>query len=407
MRLLATILLLAAPLLAQDEERSYGQTLRMKVDVGGEERKIAFFIPDNVKKGESFPVLVALPDTQGKAMLELGQWQQPAYDKRFCIFSVDIKTSGEQGWHPTDQLEMQRDMEAVTEGMRIAREEAKSRGILLDDAATVLTGFSGGTYLTLWLGIRRPDLFMAVCGRCCVFHKQTVEFSKFDKVEPNKAMPIFLYYGEVDNPRVKKETELAKASLDGAGFTNVTLKVIPSMAHESKPEVFLEWYGKLLKETEKPRKEAAKVRVEVEKIRADVGAGKASAYGKLQKLVEQEKKLGVRGGAGDLLAAVLGAAKKKWELAENLEADNQFQEAIDVFGQIEKDYHPLDISKEARERRLKIQNSNGFKAAEMLAKAKDLIEKGARDKAVPILEKVAQEYPDTPAADEARLLLTG
>jgi predicted esterase len=379
----------------------------MKIDVGGEERKIALFIPDAVKKGESFPLLVALPDTQGKAMLEVGQWQQPAFDKRFCVFSVDIKTSGELGWHPRDQLEMQRDMEAVTEGMRVAREEAKAKGILLDESATVLTGFSGGTYLTLWLGIRRPDLFLAVCARSCVFHKETVEFSKFDKAEPNKAMPIFLYHGEVDNPRVKQETELARSSLAAAGFTNVQFKVVPEMRHESKPEVFLEWYGKLLKETEKPRKEAAKIRVEVEKLRADVVARKASAYGKLAKLAEQEWKAGVRGGAADLLGEVLAEAKKKWDEAANLEADNLFQEAANAFGRVEKDYAPLDISKEAREKRVKILNSDAFKAAEMLARAKELIEKGAREKAVPLLEKIADQYGETPAADEARLLLTG
>jgi predicted esterase len=406
MRPLAALLLVTTPLLAQGE-RSYGQTLRLKIDVGGEERKIAFFIPDNVKKGESFPLLVALPDTQGKAMLEVGQWQQPAHDKRFCVFSVDIKTSGEQGWHPKEQLEMQRDMEAVTEGIRVVREEAKAKGILLDDSATVLTGFSGGTYLTLWLGIRRPDLFLGVCGRCCVFHKEAAEFSKFDKAEPNKAMPFFLYYGEVDNPRVKKETELAKATLTAAGFTNVQLKVVAGMAHESKPEEFLDWYGKLLKETEKPRKEAMKIKVEVEKLRPDIVAGKAGAYGKLAKIVEHEKKVGAKGGAADLLGEVLAEAKKKWDLAANLEADNRFQEAADAFGKVEKEYMPLDIAKEAREKRMKILNSDAFNAEELLARAKELIEKGAREKAVPILEKIADQYGETPAADEARLLLTG
>lgn len=406
MRATLALLVLTAPLLAQ-AERSYGQTLRLKIDVGGEERKIALFIPDNVKKGESFPLLVALPDTQGKAMLEVGQWQQPAYDKRFCVFSVDIMTSSEKGWHPKEQLEMQRDMEAVTEGIRIAREEAKAKGIQLDDSATVITGFSGGTYLTLWLGIRRPDLFFGVCGRGCVFHKETVEFSKFDKTAPNKATPIYLYYGEVDNARVKKETELAKTTLVAAGFTNVQLKVVPAMAHESKPEEFLDWYARLLKETEKPRKEAGKIRAEVEKLRAEIVAAKPGAYSRLVKLVEQEQKAGARGGAADLLGEALAEAKKKWDAAANLEADHAFGDAADAFGKIEKEYMPLDIAKEAREKRLKIINGDGFKAAEMLARAKELIEKGARDKAVPILEKIADQYGETPAADEARLLLTG
>ena len=123
MRRAVALVLLAAPLLGQ-AERSYGETVRLKIDVGGEERKIALFIPDGAKKGEVFPLLVALPDTRSKAMLELGQWQQPAYDKRFCVFSVDINTSGEKGWHPKEQLEMQRDMEAVTEGMKVAAARA-------------------------------------------------------------------------------------------------------------------------------------------------------------------------------------------------------------------------------------------------------------------------------------------
>lgn len=302
---------------------------------------------------------------------------------------------------------MQRDMEAVTEGIEVARKEAMNAGVLLDESATVVTGFSGGTYLTLWLGIRRPDLFLGVCGRSCVFHKEAVEFSQFDKVPPNKAMRIFLYYGEVDNPRVKKETELAKKTLDGAGFTNVLLKVEAGMAHESKPEVFLEWYGKLLKETEKPRREGMKIKVEVEKIRADVVAGKAGAYGKLAKIAEQERKAGAQGGAATLLDEVLLGAKKKWDAAANLEADNRLQDAADAFGAIEKDYMPLDIAKEARERRLKILRGDAFKAMELLAKAKELIEKGARDKAIPILEKIADQYGETPSAAEARLLLTG
>jgi len=61
MRLLAAMLLLATPLLAQE----YGDTLRLKIDVGGEERKVALFLPGNLRKGEVLPLLVALPDTQG------------------------------------------------------------------------------------------------------------------------------------------------------------------------------------------------------------------------------------------------------------------------------------------------------------------------------------------------------
>lgn len=411
MRGIAALLLVALPLAAQ-AAREYGKTHRLKIEVGGEERKVALFIPDNVKKGEAFPLLVALPGGQtgedsAKAFLEIGQWQQPAFDKRFCVLSVDLLTSTPRGWHPKEQLEMQRDVEAVVEALKLARETAKNEGVMLDDSATVLTGWSGATYATLWLGVRRSDLFMAVCGRGCVFHKEALEFSQFDKVAPNKSMPIFLYHGEVDNPRVKKETELAKKTLQAAGFSNVTLQVVAGMAHESKPEVFLEWYAKVLKETEKPRKEGAKIRVEVDKLRAEIGANKAGACGKLLKLVEQERKANAQGGAATLLAEIVALAKKKWDAAANLEADQQLVEAADAFLKIEREYMPLDIAKEAREKRQKILQSDAMKAMEMLARAKELIEKDAREKAIPILEKIVAQYSETPSADEARLLLSG
>jgi FimV-like protein len=51
--------------------------------------------------------------------------------------------------------------------------------------------------------------------------------------------------------------------------------------------------------------------------------------------------------------------------------------------------------------------SPAYKAFEMLAKAKEYIADGNRDKAIPILEKVVDKYPDTVAAEEATHLLKG
>jgi tetratricopeptide (TPR) repeat protein len=303
---------------------------------------------------------------------------------------------------------MQRDAEAVVAALKVAREEAKKNGVELDESATVLTGHSGGTYLTLWLGIRRPDLFMAICGRCCVFYPEMVEFSKFEQTKPDMAMRIHIYHGELDNPRVKKETELAKKTLEKAGFTNVTSAVIPGMAHEPKPEVFLEWYLPLLKESEKGRKEGYKIKAETEKIRAEIITGRGGAYGRLQKLVEKEKKSGaIGGGAVQLLDEVLAEAKKQLAAAENLEADNHLRDAAEAFAKVEKEYLPLDVAKEAREKRIKLLNSDPYKAADLLGKAKEYLEKGDRDRAVPVLEKIVNQYGETPAAEEARLLLTG
>jgi predicted esterase len=402
MRKLAVLLALATATLAQED---YGETVRIKLTIAGESRKAAMFLPKAVKKNEVLPLLVAVPDTRCKAFLEIGQWQQMAYEQRFAVFSVDTKTGGQQGWHHSEQLEMQRDMEAVIKGLEVGEQKAKERGILIDPSARVITGHSGGTYLTIWLGLRRPDLFLGVCGRSCVFHKEAVEFGEFDRVKPDLNMPIFLYRGELDHPISKKQTELAKKTLDAAGYKKVDFRIIPQMVHESKPEVCAEWFLTLLRNTEKSRKETRKITAELEKLRPLVEAGKSGVYSKLLKLVAREEKAGVNGGAGALMDQVLAAARKEWERAENLEADYQLIEAAKIYKGIQKKYGPLDISKRARTKRAKLIKTDEYKAREILAKARAYLEKDNKDKAHDLLDKIVTKYPKTVAAEKAKALL--
>jgi predicted esterase len=403
-RLLLVLCLGAATLHAQTEA-DYGTTHRIKLDVGGEGRKAAFFVPKGLRKNEALPLLVAIPDTRGKAYLELGQWQQPAWQKRFAVLSVDIKTSGVQGWHPSEQLEMQRDMDAVIEALAKAKELAKETNVEIDESAIVITGHSGGTYLTLWLGLRRPDLFLGICGRSCVFHKETIKFGKLDTVPPDFDMPIFLYRGEVDHPRTSKQTEEAANVLRKAGWKNVKYEVVSKMAHESKPEVCLGWFSRLLRETAKERAARRRIAEEVDELRDDLQEGRSGAISKLSKLVDKEKRAGIEGEATKLLAGVLDKARELWAEAENLEADHHLIEAAATYRKLDRKYSPLPISKDARKKRSGIIRSDAYKAEEMLVKARGYIDEGKSDKARPILERILEKYPGTVAAGRAEHLL--
>ncbi|MHC4669152.1 MAG: hypothetical protein ACYTFD_12165 [Planctomycetota bacterium] len=92
-------------------------------------------------------------------------------------------------------------------------------------------------------------------------------------------------------------------------------------------------------------------------------------------------------------------------MAENLEADHELLEAAEVYRQIQKKYNPLDIAKKARAHRAKLIKSDGYKAMEMLAKAKQYLAKDKKDRAHDILTKIVDKYPDTVAAEQARALL--
>jgi len=399
--LLTLLLLFAATARAQD----YGTDHRLKIEVAGQRRKGVLFLPRSARKHQILPLLVAIPDTRGKAMLEVGQWQKPAYDMHFAVFSVDVVTSLQRGWMPSELLEMQHDMEAVTEGMKIAIDTARREGVGIDRSAIVITGFSGGTYLTLWMGLRRPDLFLGVCGRACVFFREEVEFSELEKFTPDHDQRIFVYRGESDAPRVRKNTDLARDLLRKAGYRHVDYAVIPGMQHESKPEVFLRWYAELLRTTARGRAESARIRAELEKLAPAVEHARSGAYGKLLKLVARERKAGFRAGAKALLDKVRAKGEKELARAADLEADGKLFAAAKLLKSVERTYVGLEVSKQALQRRKALLRSDAYKAAGMLVEAKKLLQKDREKKAFGLLDKLVAKYPETPAAEEAQRLL--
>jgi TolA-binding protein len=234
-----------------------------------------------------------------------------------------------------------------------------------------------------------------------------VKFGKLEDVTPNLDMPIFLYRGNLDASRAKKDNETLKAELAEGGWHRVESREIEGMQHESKPDVCVEWFVKLLKSTAKGRKEAHRIADELEKLRPDVEAAKPGAYAKLQRLAERERKSGFAAGAVKLISGVLAKAKKEWEAAELLRLNNDLMAADEAFKKIEADYRGLDISKNAREHRAKMRQSDEYKACELLAKAQELKEKGQTEKATIALEEIVAKYPDTVAAERAKIMLGG
>ena len=403
MRLIPGLLIaLAAAAQAQD----YGTTHRLKIKVGGATRKAGIFLPKGLRKNEVLPLLIVLPGTDvgGKAMLEFKHWQQQAFERRLALLSVDLITSTDKGWVASEQIEMSRDMEAVVKGIDEAIRKTRESGAEIDTTATVMTGHSGATYLTLWLGLRRPDLFLALCGRSVVFHKETVKRGKLDKVPPNFDMPILIYRGELDAAVVVKQSEIANKTLKEAGYRQVDYRIIPKMTHEPKPEIFLEWYLKLLQETAKGRKASRKIAKDLVKIKAAMAKGRP-VLGKLIKLAEKERKAGFPAGADTLLVKIEADAQKQFDQAEKLEEIGELIDAIQAFKDVQRRFNGLDIAKEARTRASRILKSDAYKASEMLTKAMRYREKDMDDKATAILEKIADKYPDTPSGEEAKRLL--
>ncbi len=394
LRLGACLMALCAAAWAQND----AQTDRFKVEVGGESRKGGVLYPKDLRKGEVLPLVVAVHDTTGKAFTELDQWSVFAIKHRFAVVSVDCQSP--VGWAVSDQLVMQRDMEAV----ELSIEEAK-KTLAIDDTAIVIRGHLGGTYLALWMGVRRPDLFLGVCGSSCVFYKEMALTEKERKsIDPNQA--IFLYRGELDTPRLIKETEWARDAFQEAGFSRVAYTIVPKTSNVANPDVFAAWYAKLLKETEKGRKTLRKARESIVRLREEIASGpKPTTYRELESLAEQDKKNGTRSGAGELLDGILAKAGDTMKRGRDSEANHHFVEAAQYYKEVADAYAPLAISKEATKERLRIIRSDEYKADEMLQEALRLKESGEGEKSITLLEKLLAQYPATPAATSAKRLV--
>jgi len=396
--MIARIALALALATAAAAAQNDAETVRFKVTVGGEPRKAGLLLPKDVKKNEIFPLVVAVPDTEGAAFKELDPWAVYAIKHRFVVVSVDSETP--KGWAYNELLAMQRDTEAIEAAIEVAKTK-----VAVDDSAIVIHGHLGGTYPTLWMGVRRPDLFLGVAANSCVYYAQMGPTEK-ELPNLNLHLPILLSHGELDTPRMAKETQLAHTTLKEAGFDRIVFRIVPKAINVPNLDSFVEWYLKLLKETEKPRKAQRKAREAMARLRAELAAGlKPATLKELDALAEQELASGFKSGAVDLRKEVVGKAQETLNRAKTAEENRAYVDAVALYKEVADAYLPLGIAKEAAKERQRLLKSDDYKADEILREALRLKESGHEEKAVSLLEKILEQFPHTPAAEQAKRLV--
>ncbi|MCJ7543938.1 MAG: hypothetical protein MUP47_05135 [Phycisphaerae bacterium] len=110
----------------------------------------------------------------------------------------------------------------------------------VDRANIMITGFSGGGFPVYWVGLRHPDVFSTIALRSCNFNQPNLEgwFSR-----DAKSTSIMIYFGENDPAAIRLQSEDAIQYLRSQGLT-VTTRVIPSLGHERRPEVAMDFFRK-------------------------------------------------------------------------------------------------------------------------------------------------------------------
>lgn len=110
----------------------------------------------------------------------------------------------------------------------------------IDRANIMITGFSGGGFAVYWVGLRHPDVFSTIALRSCNFNQPNLEgwFSR-----DAKSTAIMIYFGENDPAAIRAQSEAGIQFLRSQGFS-VTTRVIPSLGHERRPEVAMDFFRK-------------------------------------------------------------------------------------------------------------------------------------------------------------------
>ena len=114
--------------------------------------------------------------------------------------------------------------------------------------------------------------------------------------------------------------------------------------------------------------------------------------------MEQEAKAGVSAGGAELVAEVSKRALSLMEQAKTMEEGGRMIEAAEVYADVDNTYFPLPVGKTARAEKKRLKQTDAFKADEILRRALRYFDRGDKEKAFSLFEKIMQQYPDTPAA---------
>jgi poly(3-hydroxybutyrate) depolymerase len=186
-------------------------------------RMYHLYIPTTYKPQRAYPLVVTghgmFPWDEAAGQRD--RWTDVAERYGLIVCSPDIDSSTAFLGVPTDRpaSELLRDEKAI---LAIVKEIQGRYNINRD--AIMITGWSAGAFQAHFIGLRHPDIFRAIVGRCGNFNDHLVT----DEVA-NRArhMHVYVFYGEADWPGFSGQSRDASYWYTLRGFKNFFIHSMP------------------------------------------------------------------------------------------------------------------------------------------------------------------------------------
>ena len=208
-----------------------GPVQRGKIDAqkeAGTGRTYHLYVPSTYEPARGYPLVVSAHGAGlfDGAKKDRDRWIDVAERYGLIICSPDFDAATGYLTIPQDRPapELVRDERATLAIIT----EVKAR-FHVNYGAILMTGFGRGAYAAHFIGIRHPDIFRAVVGRCGDFSEHLVTD---DFAHRARHMHVYVFFGERDLPGADEMNRQASFWYTVRGFRNFVIRRLPG-GHDS------------------------------------------------------------------------------------------------------------------------------------------------------------------------------
>ena len=181
------------------------------------------YIPSTYRPTRAYPLIVSghgmFPWDEGASQRD--KWVDVAERYGLIVCSPDIDSSSAFLGIPSDRPapELVSDEKAVVAIVK----EIESRYTINQDAV-MITGWSAGAYIAHFIGMRHPEIFRCIVGRCGNFNEHLVSD---DVAKRARHMHVYVFYGEADWPGFAGQSKDANYWYTMHKFDNFRMCAMP------------------------------------------------------------------------------------------------------------------------------------------------------------------------------------
>ncbi|MFW6133847.1 MAG: alpha/beta hydrolase-fold protein [Planctomycetota bacterium] len=196
------------------------------------------YVPDNYTPERKWPLVITLHGTDKPGYdthtKQIDAWKRLAQDEGFIVAAPKLRSV--QGILPVIRSLWYEDLARDEKTILAVLDDLKRR-YAIDERRVLLTGFSSGGFPLYHTGLRNPERFNCLVARSC--NCKLDIFEHIELTDAARDLPILVFWGKDDFPKIRDESWAAFRYLRRHGFDQTRMREIrgghirrPDLAHD-------------------------------------------------------------------------------------------------------------------------------------------------------------------------------